>query len=98
VMIAWWSAANLMQGAVSGVFGLGAARFLLGLGEGGGFPGSAKAVSEWFPAKERSFAFGIFMTGQNLGAIIAAPLIAFIVTQSNWRWAFYITGAFGLIW
>jgi ACS family hexuronate transporter-like MFS transporter len=98
VMIAWWSAANLMQGAVSGVFGLGAARFLLGLGEGGGFPGSAKAVSEWFPAKERSFAFGIFNTGSSLGAVIAPPLIAAIVLRSNWRWVFFITGALGFIW
>jgi ACS family hexuronate transporter-like MFS transporter len=98
VMIAWWSAANLMQGAVSSVFGLGAARFMLGLGEGGGFPGSAKAVSEWFPAKERSFAFGIFNTGSSLGAVIAPPLIAAIVLRSNWRWVFFITGAMGFIW
>jgi ACS family hexuronate transporter-like MFS transporter len=98
IMIVWWSISNMLQGCVNSVFGLGVTRFMLGLGEGGGFPGSAKAVSEWFPAKERSFAFGIFITGQNLGAIIAAPLIAFIVTQSNWRWAFYITGALGLIW
>src|SRR5262245_16935132 len=52
VMIVWWSCANMMHGAVHSVTGLGAARFLLGLGEGGGFPGSAKAVSEWFPPKE----------------------------------------------
>ena len=98
VMIAWWSVANLMPGAISSVFGLGAARFMLGLGEGGGFPGSAKAVSEWFPAKERSLAFGIFNTGSSLGAVIAPPLIAAIVLRSNWRWVFFITGALGLIW
>ncbi len=98
VMIAWWSMANLMQGAISSVFGLGAARFMLGLGEGGGFPGSAKAVSEWFPPKERSFAFGIFNTGSSLGAVIAPPLIAAIVLRSNWRWVFFVTGALGLIW
>ena len=68
-MILWWSAANLMQGFVSTVFGLGIFRFLLGLGEGGGFPSSAKAVSEWFPAQERSLAFGIFNTGSSLGAV-----------------------------
>ncbi len=98
VMIAWWSMANLMQGAISSVFGLGVARFMLGLGEGGGFPGSAKAVSEWFPPKERSFAFGIFNTGSSLGAVIAPPLIAAIVLRSNWRWVFFVTGALGLIW
>lgn len=98
VMIIWWSLANVLHGLVSSVMGLGVARFLLGIGEGGGFPGSAKAVSEWFPARERSFAFGIFNTGSSLGAVIAPPLIAFIVTAFSWRWAFIITGLFGLIW
>src|SRR5262245_13494608 len=54
VMIVWWSAANCLTGMVSSVFGLGVSRFLLGMGEGGGFPGSAKAVAEWLPPKERS--------------------------------------------
>lgn len=98
VMIVWWSVANMMHGLVTGVFGLGAARFLLGLGEGGGFPASAKAVSEWFPARERSFAFGLFNTGSSVGAVIAPPLIAGIVLWLNWRWVFFITGAFGLLW
>jgi len=98
IMIVWWSAANMMHGLVSSVFGLGIARFLLGLGEGGGFPGSAKAVSEWFPARERSFAFGIFNTGSSLGAVVAPPLIAAIVLWSNWRWVFFLTGILGWIW
>jgi len=98
VMIVWWSAANFIQGLVSSVLGLGVFRFLLGMGEGGGFPGSAKAVSEWFPAKERSLAFGIFNTGSSVGAVIAPPLIAAIVLHWNWRWVFFITGALGFLW
>lgn len=98
VMIIWWSLANVMHGFVASVVGLGVARFLLGIGEGGGFPGSAKAVSEWFPKKERSFAFGIFNTGSSLGAVVAPPLIAGIVGWQDWRWAFFVTGALGLIW
>jgi ACS family hexuronate transporter-like MFS transporter len=98
LMICWWSAANFLMGTVSSVSGLGVFRFLLGLGEGGGFPGSAKAVAEWFPARERSFAFGIFNTGSSLGAVIAPPLIAGIVSQSNWRWVFFVTGAAGFVW
>lgn len=98
VMIVWWSAANFLQGTVSSVIGLGIFRFLLGMGEGGGFPASAKAVSEWFPVKERSLAFGIFNTGSSVGAVVAPPLIAFIVGESNWRWVFFITGALGFVW
>ena len=98
VMIVWWSAANLMHGLVSSVLGLGTARFMLGLGEGGGFPGSAKAVAEWFPAKERSLAFGLFNTGSSVGAVIAPPLIAGIALGLGWRWIFFITGLAGFVW
>jgi ACS family hexuronate transporter-like MFS transporter len=98
LMITWWSAAALMHGLVNSVNGLAVSRLLLGLGEGGGFPGSAKAVSEWFPPKERSFAFGIFNTGSSLGAVIAPPLIAAVVLWQGWRWVFFITGALGFVW
>ena len=98
VMIAWWSAANFMHGTVTSVAGLGVFRFLLGMGEGGGFPGSAKAVSEWFPPKERSFAFGIFNTGSSVGAVAAPPLIALVVLWLDWRWVFFLTGGLGFVW
>lgn len=98
VMILWWSAANCMMGTVSTVLGLGVFRFLLGMGEGGGFPGSAKAVAEWFPARERAMAFGIFNTGSAVGAVIAPPLIALIVSLLGWRWVFYLTGSLGFLW
>lgn len=98
LMVIWWSIANILHAFVTGVASLGAVRLLLGLGEGGGFPGAAKVVSEWFPAKERSLAFGIFNTGSSLGAVIAPPLIAFIIATYNWRWAFIFSGLAGLVW
>jgi ACS family hexuronate transporter-like MFS transporter len=98
ILILWWSAATMLHGFVTTVFGLGIARFLLGLGEGGGFPCSAKAISEWFAPEERAFAFGIFNTGSSIGAVIAPPLIALIVLTLNWRWVFFLTGALGLAW
>jgi ACS family hexuronate transporter-like MFS transporter len=98
VMIVWWSAANFLTGTVSSFLGLGVFRFLLGMGEGGGFPGSGKAVAEWFPSKERSMAFGIFNTGSSVGAVIAPPLMAWISFHLGWRWVFYITGSVGFLW
>jgi MFS transporter, ACS family, hexuronate transporter len=97
-MILWWSAATVLHGLVSGVFGFGVARFLLGLGEGGGYPCASKAISEWFPAEDRSIAFGINNLGSCFGAVIAPPLIAMLVLDLNWRYAFVITGAIGLAW
>jgi MFS transporter, ACS family, hexuronate transporter len=97
-MIAWWSAATFLTGTASSVLDLGACRFLLGVGEGGGFPGSAKAVAEWFPPRERAMASGIFNTGSSIGAVAAPPLIALIVAGFGWRWVFYLTGGVGFVW
>ena len=98
IMIVWWSAANFFTGRATSLDGLKTCRFLLGMGEGGGFPGSGKAVSEWFPPRERSFAFGLFNTGSSLGAIVAAPALAVIVSHLGWRWVFFVTGAAGFVW
>jgi MFS transporter, ACS family, aldohexuronate transporter len=43
-------------------------------------------------------AFGIFNTGSSLGAVVAPPLLAFIVHTFSWRWAFFATGAIGFLW
>lgn len=98
IFIVWWSSANIMQGTVSSVYGLGAGLFLLGIGEGGCFPAASKAISEWFPPKERSIAFGMFNAGSGIGATLAPPFIAAIVLSFGWRWVFFITGAIGFIW
>lgn len=98
LMIAWWSAATLGLGLVHTVGALGLGLFMVGFGEGGGFPGSAKAVSEWFPPQERSFAFGIFNAGSSVGAVMAPPLIAFIIVEFNWRYVFYFAGLLGIVW
>jgi ACS family hexuronate transporter-like MFS transporter len=81
------------------------ARVALGVGEGGGFPAGIKAVTEWFPKKERAFAVGIFNAGTNIGAIITPLIIPFIasiwlgtVAEPNWQMALIIVGAAGLIW
>lgn len=99
VFVVWWSISNILHSFVSSVLGLGICRFLLGAGEGGSFPAAAKVISEWFPKKERSTAFGIFNTGSSLGAIIA-PLLIFLIVDAcgSWKWTFIIFGAVGLLW
>ena len=94
----FWGLAVIAHGFMNSFVGLLICRFLLGIGEGGGFPASSKAVSEWFPAKERSTAFGYFNSGSSIGSIVAIPLFAFIILALSWRWVFFISGAFGFIW
>jgi ACS family hexuronate transporter-like MFS transporter len=97
IMIAW-SLACASHGLATGLWFLAACRFLLGLGEGGGFPAATKAVAEWFPARERSAAMGMINAGTAVGAVIAAPAVAAIIAVANWRWAFFAAGALGLLW
>ncbi len=77
-------------------------RSLFGLGEAGNFPASIKTVAEWFPKKERALATGIFNSGSNLGAMIAALFVPWCLTyfgtELGWKMAFAITGAVGFIW
>ncbi len=96
LFILWWSVANLLTGFVSGVVSLGFVRSLLGIGEPGNFTAAAKAVSEWFPAREKGIAVGMYSMGGTLGAAIAAPLVAFITLRYGWRSAFIFTGLLGI--
>jgi MFS transporter, ACS family, hexuronate transporter len=80
------------------VAGFMGARFALGLGEAGNFPGAIKTVAEWFPRKERAFATGIFNAGTNIGALLTPLIVPIITLAWGWEWAFIATGALGFFW
>ena len=98
IIMIWWSLACALHGLASGFMMLLMARFLLGMGEGGAFPAAVRVVSEWVPAQERSTAMGIINAGTAVGAVIAPPLIGFILLQSGWRTVFIAAGGAGLLW
>jgi ACS family hexuronate transporter-like MFS transporter len=66
----WWSLANMAHALARGAWSLGGLRFLLGLGESGNFMAAFKAVSEWYPARERAFVHGLVQAGAAIGAIV----------------------------
>jgi ACS family hexuronate transporter-like MFS transporter len=94
----WWSLACASHGLATSFGMLAASRFLLGMGEGGGFPAATKAVAEWFSVEERATAMGIINAGTAAGAVLAPPGIALILTAASWRWVFFLAGAAGLAW
>ena len=93
-----WSLASASHAFATGFRSLLVSRFLLGIGEGGGFPAATKAVAEWFPARERSLAMGMINAGTAIGAVVAPPAIAAILGVASWRWVFAATGLLGLLW
>src|SRR5687768_11555122 len=98
LIMVFWSLACASHGLATGFWMLAASRFLLGVGEGGGFPAATKAVAEWFPAREHSTAMGIINAGTAVGAVVAPPAIAAILGVAGWRWVFVASGAVGFVW
>jgi ACS family hexuronate transporter-like MFS transporter len=98
IAFAIWQVAHLLHAGMRSLTGFIFARALLGIGEGGGFPGSIKAVTEWFPKKERAFATGLFNAGTNVGAIATPLIVPVIVLTWGWQAAFIVTGLGGLLW
>ncbi|MEO5772660.1 MAG: MFS transporter [Sphingomicrobium sp.] len=93
-----WTIAHMLHGAVRSMFTFALVRLMLGVGESGNFPAGIKAVTEWFPKKERAFATGLFNAGANVGAIITPLMLPFLTAAYGWRGAFVVSGAASLIW
>lgn len=101
-----WSVMGIFNGFCGrAVWQHAVVRSLFGIGEAGNFPASIKTVAEWFPKKERALATGIFNSGANVGAMIAALLVPWVAYKAwfggavaGWRMAYFITGILGLFW
>ncbi|MDK6078538.1 MFS transporter [Massilia varians] len=93
-----WSIICMLHGFATNWQTLAILRGLLGLAEGSANPAGMKAVSEWFPAKERGMAGGIYNIGASFGSMLAPPLVVWAILHYNWQSAFVITGALGLVW
>ncbi len=97
-----WSFFTFVQGFVGGLGAEGALaalfvlRFLVGLAEAPSFPGNARIVAAWFPARERGTASAIFNSAQYFATVLFAPLMGFIVYRMGWPWVFWIMGLLGI--
>ena len=98
IFVSGWSVANMLHGLARTALQLSFFRFLLGAAEPANFPAGLKAVSEWFPMRERALAVGIFNAGTAVGGAFAVPVVSFIALRWGWRWAFVGTGALGFAW
>ena len=92
-----WSLAQAAGGfaATFGYFVL--ARIALGIGEAPQFPAAARVVSNWFPARARGTPTGIYNSASPLGVALAPLVLAPLIIATSWHWAFFITGAMGLV-
>src|SRR5215216_3221026 len=93
-----WSLVSMAHSLAHSWPALAALRGLLGFAEGCANPAGMKATAEWFPAKERGLAGGVYNIGASVGSMLAPPLVAWAILAYNWRVSFVMTGSLGLVW
>ncbi len=93
-----WSLAAAFHAFAKGIISLSVVRGLLGIGEAGLWPGAVKSNGEWFPAKQRALAQGIFNSGASIGNVIAPIIIVFLYSKFGWKATYVILGLAGLLW
>jgi ACS family hexuronate transporter-like MFS transporter len=93
-----WSVICMAHGLAGSWQALAALRGLLGFAEGAFSPGGLKVVSEWFPARERGLAGGLYNIGPSLGSMLAPPLVAGAIMIYSWQASFVIVGLISLGW
>jgi MFS transporter, ACS family, hexuronate transporter len=98
IFVLAWAMTNMAHGLANSWQALAGLRALLGFSEGSANPAGMKATAEWFPARERGLAGGVYNIGASFGSMLAPPLVAWAILAYNWRMAFVITGALGVIW
>jgi MFS transporter, ACS family, hexuronate transporter len=96
--VAWYSIVSILTPLATGLRSFGVFRFLLGAGESANWPGATKAVSEWFPKRERALATAFFDSGSSVGGAVAPFIVLGIYFRWGWRPAFVVPGLLGFIW
>jgi len=98
VAVLIWSVAAMAHAFARGFISLSSVRIVLGMGEGGNWPGATKVIAEWFPVRERALGIAIVNAASAIAFVVAPPLVVWLQLQFGWRTAFLATGALGFAW
>ena len=60
--------------------------------------GPPRAMPSGSPIRERALAQGIFNSGASMGAVVSAPLVAFLYLAMGWKATFVLLGGLGFLW
>lgn len=96
--VIWYSTISMLTSLASGLYSFATFRFLLGTGESANWPAATKAVSEWFPKRERALATALFDSGSSIGGAVAPFIVLWIYFRWGWRPAFMVPGTLGFLW
>jgi ACS family hexuronate transporter-like MFS transporter len=98
VTVIFYSVVSMLTSVARGFYSFATFRFLLGAGESANWPAATKAVSEWFPKRERALATALFDSGSSIGGAVAPFIVLWIYFRWGWRPAFAVPGVLGFVW
>lgn len=92
-----WSAFTALCGLATGFWQLFLARVGVGIGEAGGVAPAYSLISDYFPKHQRARALSVYSLGIPIGSGCGILFGGLIASAINWRYAFVIVGAAGLV-
>jgi MFS transporter, ACS family, hexuronate transporter len=98
LVVTWWSLATGLTALSRTFWHLFGFRLLLGVGEAGNWPATARLVSMYLPKEERTLANSIYMGGGSLGLVIVQPLLVWLSLWYGWRVGFVIISVLSVFW
>lgn len=93
-----WAVVCMLHAGAGSWIQLAILRFFMGSAEAAATPAIAKAISDWFPRKERPVAAGWAGVGFSIGAMLAPPIILVAHLSFGWRGAFLFCGLLSMLW
>jgi len=92
-----WGFTSMLTGLAQNEWQILAARFALGVAEGGVFPAILVILSNWFPKNEIGRANALFVASMPISSVITNPISGWIVANHGWRYLFFIEGGISLL-
>jgi ACS family hexuronate transporter-like MFS transporter len=93
-----YSIVSVATSLARGFYSFATFRCLLGTTESANWPGATKAVSEWFPKRERGLATALFDSGSSVGGALAPFIVLGVYFRWGWRLSFVLPGLLGFLW
>jgi MFS family permease len=97
-VVSWWSVATMLTAFSRNFWYLFGFRMLLGIGEAGLWPATARLVSLYMEAKDRTLANSFYMAGGSFGLVLLQPLMIWLSLAHGWRVGFLIIGGLSSFW
>jgi len=86
-----------LMGIVDSAMHLKILRLFVGVAEAPVAIGCTATINNWFPAKEKGTATGIFLAGSKVGPLVVPPICAWIILAFGWREIFVFFAVPGML-